>query len=578
MDGKAIYDCGGLELDGVMRTTWPTPSAEWSLYPAQSNVNLAGLTISNGTFVGTFPVLANYSPIGHYHTNYLTNAAGWSAHPATQTVNMAGFGLANAGSISLGGATRTNWPPDASSNLTDHLTDTNPHAITPGLIAALSAASNLSDVADTGAARANLGTLAAASNLADVADAAAARSNLGAAAQSDLDTIAGDLATHTNATNPHAITPSGIAALAAASNLSDVADAAVARANLGAAATGEVAGWSGYHATSLISRACSMADSAPSASGWLIPWTNAWGGSWVDASYSVTNLYYAEGDSINNPSEGRYLWTTIATMLTNITTSGVASCSFAIPPYTIISGVEINYDTAWMIANGSGLTGCAYYVVGSVTSDITSTMLSTDGSWSTNAAGGVSNLLGLSSENFLGHTNVLVCVYLIASQTDEEAPGYEGGLDYIGLNIYTSSVINVTNQIGLTGDGRAVIVANGSARYPLDELDALNSADDSYQAFSTNLSPVDGTCTVTYACGSLVQITPSAPITITFDNANYPTNGINRVGVEIWAGTNSIAFDSDTITNATAPIISSNDWASLYFRRTGTNTLWRGRQ
>ncbi|MFA7335077.1 MAG: hypothetical protein WC130_12415, partial [Kiritimatiellia bacterium] len=165
MDGKAIYDCGGLELDGVMRTTWPTPSAEWSLYPAQSNVNLAGLTISNGTFVGTFPVLANYSPIGHYHTNYLTNAAGWSAHPATQTVNMAGFGLANAGSISLGGATRTNWPPDASSNLTDHLTDTNPHAITPGLIAALSAASNLSDVADTGAARANLGTLAAASNL-----------------------------------------------------------------------------------------------------------------------------------------------------------------------------------------------------------------------------------------------------------------------------------------------------------------------------------------------------------------------------------------------------------------------------
>jgi len=101
----------------------------------------------------------------------------------------------------------------------------------------------------------------------------------------------------------------------------------------------------------------------------------------------------------------------------------------------------------------------------------------------------------------------------------------------------------------------------------------------SYQAFATWLTDADGTATVTYASGSLVAlvVTNEAGITITFDNANFPTNGVNRVGLELWASTNSVAFDTATITNATAPTIYTNRWTSLFFRRVTTN-LWYGRQ
>lgn len=98
-----------------------------------------------------------------------------------------------------------------------------------------------------------------------------------------------------------------------------------------------------------------------------------------------------------------------------------------------------------------------------------------------------------------------------------------------------------------------------------------------YQAFSATVEAVDGTATVVYASGSLVRIYCTNDTTLAFDSTDYPTSGVSRVAVELWADTNSIAFDSTTInTNDFAPTISSNDWTSLFFRRSGTN-LWTGR-
>jgi len=100
-----------------------------------------------------------------------------------------------------------------------------------------------------------------------------------------------------------------------------------------------------------------------------------------------------------------------------------------------------------------------------------------------------------------------------------------------------------------------------------------------YQTYSATVDPdAGGTCTIVYASGSLVKITATDGLTtLTFDNTDYPTNGVNRVAVELWAGTNDIGFAIATITNATAPTVSTNDWTSLYFRKSGTNTLWKGR-
>jgi hypothetical protein len=107
-------------------------------------------------------------------------------------------------------------------------------------------------------------------------------------------------------------------------------------------------------------------------------------------------------------------------------------------------------------------------------------------------------------------------------------------------------------------------------------VDALESP---YQAW-TVLNPGEGeTCTITIAHGSLVKIEATNGLTtIAFDNAGYSTQGVSRVGVELWAGTNAIGFDSATITNPTAPTISTDAWNSLFFRRTADNAIWEGRQ
>ena len=108
----------------------------------------------------------------------------------------------------------------------------------------------------------------------------------------------------------------------------------------------------------------------------------------------------------------------------------------------------------------------------------------------------------------------------------------------------------------------------------------ITSGSDPYQPYSSTVYPGAGeTCTIAYASGSLVKITATNGLTtLTFDNTGYRTNGVSRVGVELWAGTNAIAFTTATITNAVAPTISTNAWNSLFFRRTDADATWKGRQ
>lgn len=291
----------GLEITNLV-------SATWYFYRWYADDE------SNSAWAGAS---SNLITLSRPPTNYPAPATGITVIATEDGVLLAPTNFFGANGIIGAGAVESNF--DA------HIAATNPHSITPELIGALAASSNFSDVADP----------------------AAARSNLGAAAAGDLGAVETNLADHQSATNPHSITPALIGALAASSNLSDVADPSAARSNLGAASQSDM-----------------------------------------------------------------------ATLQSNL----------------------------------------------------------------------------------------------------------------------------------------------------------------SYQAFGTNLLPNDGgTCTITYASGSLICIIANTNITLTFDNTSYPTNGVNRVGVEIWASTNSVAFDAAVISNAVAPTIYTNRWTSMFFRRTATN-LWYGRQ
>jgi hypothetical protein len=112
----------------------------------------------------------------------------------------------------------------------------------------LQSANNLSDLPNTTTARTNLGLGTAATfastafaqtanNLSDLTNAATARTNLGLGTMSQVNSPVPVLNGGTGQTSAGAVAANAIGALAIASNLSDVNNAATARSNLGAAAS-----------------------------------------------------------------------------------------------------------------------------------------------------------------------------------------------------------------------------------------------------------------------------------------------------------------------------------------------------
>ena len=100
-----------------------------------------------------------------------------------------------------------------------------------------------------------------------------------------------------------------------------------------------------------------------------------------------------------------------------------------------------------------------------------------------------------------------------------------------------------------------------------------------YQSYTDTVTPdAGGTATVAYANGTLIKIIAvTSPTTITFDNLDFPTNGVSRVCVELWSYTNSIAFSTTIKPSTSTLMLSTTNWTSLFFRRSG-NATWRWRQ
>jgi hypothetical protein len=145
----------------------------------------------------------------------------------------------------------------------------------------------------------------------------------------------------------------------------------------------------------------------------------------------------------------------------------------------------------------------------------------------------------------------------------------------------TNGQILAASQYPLALTNAAAFDAAGTAAAATNPIPAQITAaiDSPYQAYTSVGSVIAGTCTVTYASGSLVRLTATvSPTVLTFDNTNFPTSGVSRVAVELWAGTNSITFPTSRITNSVAPTISTNDWTSLIFRRSGNKAVWTGGQ
>ena len=137
----------------------------------------------------------------------------------------------------------------------------------------------------------------------------------------------------------------------------------------------------------------------------------------------------------------------------------------------------------------------------------------------------------------------------------------------------TGDFVAVSNQVGILNTNTFPLQSglNVSNRVAALELP--------YQPYSSTNYDVAGTVTVSYANGGAVKVTMTNEPTVIVFAADYPNNGVNRVAINLYRGTNtSIGFVVGNVTNPIAPVLTNWTPAQLIFRTAGTNLPWIGSQ
>jgi len=152
--------------------------------------------------------------------------------------------------------------------------------------------------------------------------------------------------------------------------------------------------------------------------------------------------------------------------------------------------------------------------------------------WGISYIGESNDLWGLSAENFIGETNIDVCVYVVSVESYTEFY-----LDYLSADITYSTGDYQTNYFGYDDDGLFVVQDQTTNRYPLVELDTL----------SNQVAAIEGT-----DANSFIALSNQV------DGLMEQTNTWNTGATDASAATGSIAilqgdFDAH-ISNETADI------------------------
>jgi len=384
--------------------------------------------------------------------------------------------------------------------------------------------------------------------------------------------------------------------------------------NTNAGAGTDVSTWSGYDATQMVDYAFCVAHAG--VNGWASSATNGTNvgtASWADPEHVITNggIDYSGVNLIGATTSSYDL------VLTNFGFSidsgdvivGVAARVISFygtpPPTGGVFRFSLYVDGS---AIDSGYTNTSYRM--SPTTNITTNTIGGSSSlWGTTLTPAQVNASGFGVGMVATYTNtkfnplvdeVMLIVYSTtqgtnwsvgATTNDEFDFNYQGtnkfritssgvtlggNLDFAGFQGSNLGSITSTNVLA----GKSLSLTGGdSGKYLKGDGTEGDPNQFSYQPYNTIVTPdAGGTCTIAYADGGAIQIDVTTNITIWFDNTAYPTNGINRVAVDVWSLTNTVAFVDANVTNATALIFTNKSPASLFFRKSGTNILWHGRQ
>ena len=94
--------------------------------------------------------------------------------------------------------------------------------------------------------------------------------------------------------------------------------------------------------------------------------------------------------------------------------------------------------------------------------------------------------------------------------------------------------------------------------------------------WSATITPVNGTATVTRATGADPVLVLTDDVVLSVPTTGWPTTGVARVSLSLWAGTHSVTLLTNTVEYSSTPTISTNDWTTILFRRTGNQSKWKG--
>ena len=167
----------------------------------------------------------------------------------------------------------------------------------------------------------------------------------------------------------------------------------------------------------------------------------------------------------------------------------------------------------------------------------------------------------------IGGTNIQDVI----NQRVEKSGGTATNLSVSGtLNLNGEQVISAAGVTNVAISLQQLFATN---YYTKAEIDATSSAP--YKAWTGTIIPVNGTATVTYAHGNMPTLTITSPTYITLDHTGFASNGVSRVSLSLYSGTNAVTFNTNLITFATAPTISTNCWNSILIRR-AANCIWKG--
>ena len=105
--------------------------------------------------------------------------------------------------------------------------------------------------------------------------------------------------------------------------------------------------------------------------------------------------------------------------------------------------------------------------------------------------------------------------------------------------------------------------------------DVSLSAADPWCDWSATIAPVNGTATVTRATGAQPSLVLDGETVLSVPTTGWPTTGVARVSLSLWAGTNSVMMLTNTVDYSSTPDVSTNGWTRILYTRTGADK-WKG--